>query len=217
MTLFSLLFEIDLRPKSPVVVATKLEDIGEKVVALNHQILHNSIDRRIRHLNTWNWDITSILENCRNDNFCKILDQMRLERSIAVLIIAEIQEKLLNSITKSLVLRVLVELVGKEFKLIKDTVGMVPVALSEEEMTLIIQLVPLVGGTILKDVTLLLESLADEFVHRFEPVLELGVAISISINLVQCVKEIIRAGRIGETFDEGLEFCQRCFISFVST
>jgi hypothetical protein len=64
----------------------------------------------------------------------------------------------------------------------------------------------------LHDEALLLKTTANELVNRLEPVLQLWITIGIAIDVVESVEKVIEAGRVGESFDKGLEFCQRCLI-----
>jgi hypothetical protein len=64
--------------------------------------------------------------------------------------------------------------------------------------------VPLVGRSIIHDVTGLLETLADVGVDAFEPILELAIIVGITVNLVDGIEEVIKRGRVGETLNECL-------------
>ena len=142
--------------KAVVIVIAKLEDVREEVVTLNDQVLDDSINHRIGNFDTWDGDISSVLEDTRDDHIDKIFDQVRLECGLAIVVGTEIVEELLHRIGKSLVLWVLVELVTKEFELVHDAVGVVPVALAEQEVSLVVESVPLLCGFILENIALLL-------------------------------------------------------------
>jgi hypothetical protein len=107
------------------------------------------------------------------------LEQMGLESGLSVLVIAKISEQLLHSQAELLVLWVLVELVGKELDLIDNTVGVVAVTVTEEEVSTVVELIPLVGSGILHDIALLLQDLSGISVNALEPVLELWVLVGI--------------------------------------
>jgi hypothetical protein len=63
---------------------------------------------------------------------------MRLESWLSVLVVAEISEQLLQSKAETLVLRILVELVGKELDLINNAVGVVAATVAEKEVSTIV-------------------------------------------------------------------------------
>ena len=79
-------------------------------------------------------------------------------------------------------------------------------------MALVVKAVPFLVGLVLEDVSLLLQTLANEFVRVLEPAAKLRVLIGIAINLVEGVEEIVSARRIGKPFDECLNLCQCCFV-----
>ena len=206
-----------LASHAPIVVTANFHSIGKEVVTLDDEILDDDIDHGVRSLNARDGDVAGILEDVGDNDLSQILDKMGLECRRAVLILAQVEEQLLGSTSESLVLRVLVELVGEELGLVEDAIGMISVPLAEEESTLVVDLVPFVVGLILQNVTLLLKALADVLVEALEPVLEFRVLVGIAVNLVECIEEVIEAGRVGEAFDESLEFCQRCFVIFESS
>jgi hypothetical protein len=88
----------------------------------------------------------------------------------------------------------LVELIAKELELIQDAIRMVAVSFAEEEMSSVIQSIPLIGRLILEDISLLLQAAAHVLVNRLEPLLELWVSVSISIDVVDGLEKIIGAG-----------------------
>jgi hypothetical protein len=100
----------------------------------------------------------------------------------------------LDGYGESLVLLVLVELITKELELVQNAVSMVAVAFTEQKMSSVIQSVPLVGRLVLEDISLLLQAAAHVLVNRLEPVLELWVSVSISIDVVDGLEKIIGAG-----------------------
>jgi hypothetical protein len=195
-----------------VVIVAELENVREQVVTLDDQVLNNGVDHWVGDFNTRDWHISSVLEDAWDDHVDEILDQVRLECGLSIVISAEIVEQLLHGVGQSLVLWILVKLIAHELELVHNTVGVVSVSIAEEEVSLIVEGVPLVGGLVLEDIALLLEASSDVLVHRFEPVLELGVLLGITVQLVYGVEEIVGRGRVGKTLDKGLEFCQRVFI-----
>jgi hypothetical protein len=180
--------------QSEIVVSAKLDDIRKEVIAFDDKVLDDSINRRVRNFNARNGDIARALEGTRYDDIREILDQMRLESNFAILASAKIMEQLLNGLGESLVLWVLVELISKELELVQNAVSMVAVAFAEEEMSSVIQSIPLVGRLVLEDISLLLQAAAHVLVNRLEPVLELWVLVSISIDVVDGLEKIIGAG-----------------------
>ena len=70
---------------------------------------------------------------------------MRLERSLAILVVSKVEEEFLDGLAESLVLWVLIELVGKELYLIQDAVGVIAVAVTEQKLSLVVEVVPLFG------------------------------------------------------------------------
>jgi hypothetical protein len=138
------------------------------------------------------------LEEARKDDVSKILDEMWLERSLAVLVSTEIVEQPVHGIGKGLVLRVSVELLANEFELVGDAVSVSAVAASQEIVTLIVDTVPLFGRGILEDVTLSLEDCADVRIEALEPVLKFRIAVSIGVDLVDRVDEVVEGSTVRE-------------------
>ena len=60
---------------------------------------------------------------------------MGLESWLAILVVAEIIEKLLASVGETSIVRVLVELVGKKFHLVDNMIGVVAVTITEDPLT----------------------------------------------------------------------------------
>ena len=193
-----------LATPAPVVVAAELEDVGSKVVTLNDKVLHDGIHHGVRVLNTRDGNVADVLEEGREDDISQVLDQVRLELGLAVGVVSEVVEELVHRLGESLVLRVVVKLLGEELNLVSDLVGVVPVAVAEQELALVVELVPLGVGVILDDVTLLLQAAADEPVHVGEPALELGVLLGIAVDLVDRVGEVVERGGVGETLEKSL-------------
>ncbi|KNB10096.1 hypothetical protein FOXG_20303 [Fusarium oxysporum f. sp. lycopersici 4287] len=194
-----------LAAPSEVVLAGNLEDVGGKVVTLKDQVLDDSIDLGVGVLNSRNWDVGNVLKGGRDNDIPQVLKQMRLEDRLAILVVAKVLEQLLERLGKSMVLRVLVELVGKELDLIDNTVGVTAVFVAEEVSSLVVELIPLTSGLILEDVTLLKEASADVRVHSLEPVLELTVVISVAVNLADGLPKILSGGAVGESLNDSAE------------
>lgn len=116
---------------------------------------------------------------------------MGLEDRLAILIVAEILEKLCESLSKGVVLRILIELISKELDLVNNTVGVAAVLVAEEVATLVVELIPLASGLVLKDVALLEEASSDVRVHSLEPILELTVVIGITVDLANSFPEVL--------------------------
>ena len=206
-----------LATHAPVVVAADFHGIGEEIVTLDDKVLNDDIDHGVRDLDTWDGDVASVLEDVGDDDLGQILDEMRLECRLAILILTQVGEELLGGTSEGLVLGILVELLAIELELVENAVRVISVSLAEEESAFVVDLVPLIVGLILQDVALLLETLADVLVETLEPVLEFRVLVGITVDLVKGIEEVIKTGRVGEAFDEGLEFCQRCFVIFQGT
>ena len=203
--------------QAEVVVVAELENVGEEVVALKDKVLNDGVDHRVRNLDTGNRDVASVLKDARDDDIGEILDEMRLEGDLAVCIVAEIEEEFLDSVAESLVLWVRIELLAQEVKLVQNAVGVISVAVAEEELSLIVQAVPLLGGGVLEDVALLLETSSCVLVKIFEPVLKLRVLVGISVDVIEGLEEIVGARRVRKTLDECLEISQHLFITVDKT
>jgi hypothetical protein len=188
--------------------ASNLQDVGHQVITLNHKILDDSIDHWVTVLNSGNWDVADALEGERKDDLGEILDQMRLEGWLAVLVVAKVVEELLHGVGKLLVQRILVELIRQELGLVNDAVSVVAVTVAKEEVATIIERVPLLGCLIFHDVALLLEAFSDIRINLLEPRLELGVLVGIAVDLVDGVEKILGRCAVGESFDQSLELGQ---------
>lgn len=197
-----------LAAPAPVIVAAELKNVRSQVVTLKDQVLDNEVDHRVLVLNTRNGDVADVLEERREDDIGQVLDQVRLELSLAVLVVAEIEEELVHGLAETLVERVLVELVNVELELVKNAVSVVAVAVAEEKVALVVELVPLISGSVLEDKALLLQATTDVGVDLLEPVLELWVAVGVAVDLVDRVEHVVEGGAVGETFDDGLQINQ---------
>lgn len=194
-----------LATKAHVVFTSNFEDIGHEVVAFKDEVLNHGIDLGIRILDAGDRDVGNVLEHSRKDDVCQILDEMGLEGRLAVLIVAKVSEQLGERVGKALVLGVLVELIGQELELIDDAVGVSAVLVAEKVVAVVVKAVPLLVGSIIENIALLLEAAADVAVHGLEPVLELGISVRILINGVDGSPEIIAGSAVGEALNEGLE------------
>lgn len=133
---------------------------------------------------------------------------MGLEGGLAVLIVAKIKEELVDRLSELPVLLVGIELLADELELVRNAVGVAAVTTAQELVTLVVDLVPLLGGTILQDVTLLLQALADVLVEVPEPALELGILIGILVDLVDRIDKVVGGGAVGEALEECLDVGQ---------
>lgn len=194
-----------LAAPSEVLVTGDLKDVGHEVVTLKNQILNDGIKLRVGVLNAGDGNVGNVLHDGRNDDISQVLDQMRLEDGLAVVIIAKVGEQLLAGLTKGLVLRIAVKLLGKELDLVDDTVGVTAVLVAEQESAVVVELVPLLGGLVLEDEPLLKEAAADVVVHALEPVLKLTVVISVTVNLGDGVPKIRSRGTVGKALNQSSE------------
>jgi hypothetical protein len=149
------------------------------------------------------------LKDGRKNNFSHILPQMRLEGRVALLVVAQLLEELLDRLSESLVLRIFIELLSEKLDLVQDTIGMGSVFISKQIVALIVESIPLIGCSILHDVALLLKSFADVCVKLLEPSLEFRVLVGIAVNLVEGIEEIVGAGSVCEAFNKRLKVGQR--------
>jgi hypothetical protein len=81
----------------------------------------------------------------------------------------------------------------------------ITVTVAKQVVALVIELVVLMGRLRLENVSFLLKALADEPVDGAEPVLELGIFVSITVDVVDGVYQIVRAGVVGESLEQNLE------------
>lgn len=151
-----------LAAPAPVVVSAKFEDVWCEIVALDDEVLHDYINLWVRVLDTRDSvsplvfkcfklrkyhlrNVADVHKELGNDNFGEILDEMRLESGLAVLVVTQVDEQLLHSITKRLVLGISIKLVAEELELIEDTVGVPAILIPEEIVALIVKRVPIRG------------------------------------------------------------------------
>lgn len=137
---------------------------------------------------------------------------MWLKRGLALLVLTKIKEQFAHGLAKLLVLSILVELVANELELIGDAVGVATVLLAQKVIALVVKLVPFLVGSVLHDVSLLLKTLPNVSVHLLEPVLELWVLVSIAIDGVDGVEEVVERSAICEALNQRLERCQYMFV-----
>lgn len=194
-----------LATPAEVVLAGNLQDIGSEVVTLEDKVLDDSIELRVGVLNSGNGDVGNVLQGSRDNDIPQVLEQMGLEDRLAVLVVTKVLEQLCQRLSKGVVLRILVELVGEELDLVNNTVGVAAVLVAEEVSTLIVELIPLTGGLVLQNVALLKEASADVRVHRLEPILELAVVISVLVDLADSLPKILGGGTVGESLNDSAE------------
>jgi hypothetical protein len=180
-----------LATPAPVVVRAKFERVGCKVVALNDKVLDNRVHHGVAVLNAWNGDVANILKDGRKDDFGHVLDKVRLEDSLAILVLTEITEQLVDRLGELLVLRVSIKLLADELEFISNAVSMASVTAAEEVVAIVVELVPLSVEAVLKDKALLLKGLANEVVDTCEPVLELRIIVGVLVNLVDGLNQVI--------------------------
>lgn len=127
-----------LASESEVVIVSNLQKIGHQVVRLNDQIFDHCIHHRIGIFNPGNRNIANILENLRENNLCYILNQLLLEDRLSILIISKVVEQLLYSISEAFIIDVSSELFAYKLELIRDTVGMLAIAITEQKVALVV-------------------------------------------------------------------------------
>lgn len=193
-----------LSAPTEVVIAAKFEGVGRQVVALNDKVLNNSVNHRISVLNTRHRDVAHTLKDTWDDDVAEVLEKVRLECRLAVLIVAKLVEKSLHGLTKLLVLWILIKLITDEFEFIDHAVGVVTVTIAEEEAAFVVQLVPLLSSRVLQNEALLLKGFTDILVDVAEPALEFGVFVGITVHNVDGFNQIISRSRVGEALEECL-------------
>jgi hypothetical protein len=124
----------------------------DRILKHTHHVGH-----RIGHLNARHRDVANVLEDRRQNDISDILKQMPLESNIAIGVTAKVIEKFLQSSAECPILRVLIELIADESKLIKDPIGMILVAVTQQVTTVVVQSVPFLLAVILHDVALFLQ------------------------------------------------------------
>lgn len=196
---------LSLASEAEVGVVTDLKDVGHQVITLKYQILDNSVKRTIRVLDAGHRDVANALEDVGKHDLGDVLDEMLLEGWLAVLIVAKIVEQLLERLSEPVVVGIDSELITHEPELVHDAVGVVAVAVAEQIVSLLVELVVLASGVGLHNVTLFLETAADVAVDRAEPVLEFGVIIGIAVDVVDSTHQVVSTSVVGETLDENLE------------
>lgn len=147
-----------LAPPAPVIVTTKLKDIWHQVVTLESKILHNDINHWVRNFNAWNGDVMEALKEARQYDTAKIFQEIFLEDDLALRISPKICEELLHALAEALVPWILIKLLSDKLELSNNTVGIVPVPVSEEEVALIVQAVPFLVRLLLQNEALFLET-----------------------------------------------------------
>jgi hypothetical protein len=99
---------------------------------------------------------------------------------------------------------------AEKLDFVKDAVSMATVFVAKEEVALVVERVPaegksglqtcsyvyqsdipLIGGSILHNIALLLEALANVRVNLLEPAFKFRISVSITINLIDRIKEVI--------------------------
>jgi hypothetical protein len=203
--LLTLLRSGSLTAKSEVGVVFNLKHVRHQVIRLNNQVLNDSIKLLVGVLNARNRNIANTLKDIGKDHVGDILDQVLLEGRLSILIISEVLEQTIHGISQTLVVGISSELLAHKLKFVDQAVSVVPVAVAEQEVAVVVETVVLVGRSRLHDVTLLLEAAADELVHVTEPILKLGITVGIGVDVVDSIDQIIGGGVVSEPLDEDLQ------------
>lgn len=198
-----------LTTPAEVVIAAEFERIGCEVVALDNKVFNDGIDHRVAVLNTWYGNVANALENTRDDDLAKILDQMRLEDGLTVLVVAELGEEFLHGSSELLVHWILVELESEELDLIEHTVGVIAIALAQEEMTVVVELVPFLSGIVLHDEALFFQAFTDVAIDGFEPILKFRVFVGITVDGIDSIHHVVSRSVVGKALEESLDLCQQ--------
>jgi len=194
-----------LATHTEVGISTELHTVWKHVPGLNDDVLNDGIHLMVRELDSWEWNVTDVLEDLRKDDLSNILEQMFLEGWLSILVGAQGLEELLNGSAELLRFWVLGKLLREESGLVDNMISMLSVSVPEEETSLVDKTVVLVGGVWLKDVSLLSQDTADVSVNALEVVLELWIAVGIGIEIVEGIEKIVHGGVVGESLNEDLE------------
>lgn len=170
-----------------MLTSCEFEDVWHEVVTLDDQVFNDSIKLRITVLHSGDGYILDAFKGSRKNDLAEILQQMRLESRLSVLIVAEVGEQLLHRFSELLVLNIPVELVGKKLSLVDNAISVVAVTVPEKEVSTVIERIPLVGSRVLHDITLLLQNLSDVLVNTLEPVLQFWVLVGILCTCQYCL------------------------------
>jgi hypothetical protein len=124
-------------------------------------------------------------------------------------------EQSLNGSPELSVQGIFVKLVGKELHLIQNAICVGAVLSAQKLVAAIIQRVEVVLRNRLHDVALLAQAPTNVAVDGPEPVAQLFIPVGITVDLVESLKEIIRARAIGEALQQSLELVQRRFVRVI--
>jgi len=193
-----------LATESQVIVIAHFKDIRHHVVRLNDEILDNSIDHRIRILNSRERNVANALKQFGNDDLSDVLDKVFLECRPAVFVVSKVIEQLLNGLTEALIVLVCCKLFTQELEFIGNTIGVITVAVAKQEISVIVQAIVLLSRLMAQDITLLFETGADVIVDGTEPILELRVIISITVDIVDGIEQVLSASVVRETLKNNL-------------
>jgi len=177
-----------LTTESEVIVIAHFNDIRHHVVRFNDEVFDNSINHRIRILNSRERNVANALKQLGNDDLSDVLDKVFLECRPAVFVVSKVIEQLLHGPTEALIVRVCCELITQESEFIGNTIGVITVAVAKQEVTVIVQAVVLLSRLMAHDIALLFETGADVVVDGTEPILELRVIISIAVDIVDGIE-----------------------------
>lgn len=78
------------------------------------------------------------------------------------------------------------------------------VAVLQQVAAVVVQVVPVAVAVLLHDVALLLQALADEGVDILEPALEFRVLLSVAVDGLERVEEVIQRRAVGEALKQDL-------------
>lgn len=193
-----------LATKSQVIVIAHFKDIRHHVVRLNDEVFDNSINHRIRILNSRERNVANALKQFGNDDLSDVLDKVFLECRLAVFVVSKVIEQLLNGLAEALIVLVCRKLFAQELEFISNTIGVITVAVAKQEIAVIVQAIVLLSRLMAHDITLFFETGADVVVDGTEPILELRVIISITVDIVDRIEQVLSASVVRETLKNNL-------------
>jgi hypothetical protein len=91
-----------LAAPAPIVVAAELEKVRCEVVTLQDEVLNDDIGLAVGVLNAWDGYVADVLEEGGKEDFSQVLDQVRLEGGLPVLVVAQIEEELTYVLAEAL-------------------------------------------------------------------------------------------------------------------
>jgi hypothetical protein len=105
-------------------------------------------------------------------------------------------------------LGIFIKLIAEEFDLVEDAISVNLILFSEKISAMIVESIKIIIRPWLNNITLFTKAATNIVVNVSKPLSKFLIVVSVTINLIQGVEEILRAGSISKSFEDSLKVRQ---------